>query len=181
MSPAYAGLTGALSSQFDTGAHSVLDAASVRASETAVHVALQHRGARGPPLSEQVALLRSLLEEAQEQRTHTVPAIHDAWLRVVAGQLPLVVRVGGVSEAAQVVLLKRAFPRVRFVLESASALRHIAHELAEADVPVIVPLRTWMLEWDTIGRLPGAPLSNTTELGALLEQHMRVGVSIAEA
>lgn len=181
VSPAYAGLTGALSSQFDTGAHSVLDAASVRASETAVHVALQHRGARGPPLSEQVALLRSLLEEAQEQRTHTVPAIHDAWLRVVAGQLPLVVRLGGVSEAAQVVLLKRAFPRVRFVLESASALRHIAHELAEADVPVIVPLRTWMLEWDTIGRLPGAPLSNTTELGALLEQHVRVGVSIAEA
>lgn len=175
--PRFAGEFAGVSALFDTGAAHVLQPYAVRAHQVAVHVALQHDTV---PISAQVALLREVIALAKTQLYANSPLVEAAWLAVARGTLPLVVKADSVAAAAQVLALKREFADVRFVLDSAAPLHMLASELAESGVGVFVPLRHWWTTWDTRGALPGAPLSNTTDLGVLLAHGVLVGASIAE-
>lgn len=175
--PRFAGEFAGVSALFDTGAAHVLQPHAVRARQVAVHVALQHDTV---PISAQVALLREVLALAKSQLYSNSPVVDSAWLAVARGTLPLVVKADSVAAAAQVLALKREFANVRFVLDSAAPLHVLASELAASGVGVFVPLRHWWTTWDTRGALPGAPLSDTTDLGVLLAHGVLVGASIAE-
>lgn len=174
--PDYRGEFASVSSHFDTGASNVLDAASVRVEDTAVHVSFEHSGKNGPPLSEQVRLLRTLLERAGDEAPSD-----SVWRQVRGSKLPLVVEASSVAQMAQLVLLKKRFRDVRLVIESRGPTHALAPELAAHNIAVILPTRVWALDWDVAQRLPGPPLSTDTELGVLLKHGVRVAVGIAEA
>lgn len=169
--PLFEGLYGSVSAQFDSGAQSVLDKMSVRASSVALHAKLAPSEDGRFALSTQVALLRAQLHHPKTPE----------WEQVASGRLPLIVATDYEHMAAQMILLKRAMPQVRLVLDSAAPLHRIAAELAEADIPVLLPNKVWMFGWERRDRLAGPPVSAETELGVLLQHGVRVGVRIDEA
>ncbi|WFD19702.1 hypothetical protein MCAP1_001938 [Malassezia caprae] len=169
--PQFEGVFGGISAQFDTGANSVLDKMSVRASSVAVHAKLAPTDKGYPALSTQVALLRALLNSPKTAE----------WEQVASGHLPLVVATDYEHMVAQLILLKRAMPQVRLVLDSAAPLHRVAAELAAVDIPVLLPNKVWMYGWERRDRLAGPPVSAATELGVLLQHGVRVGVRIDES
>ncbi|WFD30534.1 hypothetical protein MSPP1_001555 [Malassezia sp. CBS 17886] len=171
VAPAVKGEFGGLSAHFDTGVQTVLNAGSVRTESAALHVTLEHRGALGPSLATQVAVLREAL---------TWPPT-DEWALVANGTLPLVVRSESIAVAAHVVRLKSVRPQVRVIVDSAAPLHRLAQELAANDISILLPPRVWAFDWDSQGRFPGPPLSQRTELGALLRHGIRVGFRVSEA
>lgn len=168
--PQFEGLFGGVSAQFDTGARTVLDKMSIRASRVAMHAKLAPSDNGQPALSTQVALLRAQLNN---------PATTE-WQQVASGKLPLVVATDYEHMVVQMILLKRAMPQVRLVLDSAAPLHRVAAELAAADIPVLLPNRVWIYGWERRDRLAGPPVSAATELGVLLQHGVRVGVRIDE-
>lgn len=172
--PATIGMFGGVSTHFDTGAHSVLDARSVRTSEVALHVRLAYpTNDHEPSLATQLALLRNLL--------HSPPSESIEWLRVSRGERPLVVKTDAQDTVAKLILLKRALPHVHLIIDSAGALHQVAKDLAEAHIPVLLPTKVWEYGWEQRGRLEGPPLTADTELGVLLRHGVQVGVRIQEA
>lgn len=172
--PSTIGMFGGISTHFDTGARTVLDARSVRTSEVALHVRLTYpTNDHEPSLAIQLALLRSLL--------YNPPSENTEWLRVSRGEWPLVVKTDAQDTVAKLILLKRAFPHVHLIIDSAGALHQVAKDLAEAHIPVLVPTKVWEYGWEQRGRLEGPPLTADTELGVLLRHGVQVGVRIQEA
>ena len=172
--PATIGMFGGVSTHFDTGARTVLDAHSVRTSEVALHVRLAYPiDDHEPSLATQLALLRSLLRNP--------PPGSVEWHRVSRGEWPLVVKTNAQDTVAKLILLKRAFPQVHLIIDSAGALHEVAKDLAEAHIPVIVPAKVWEYGWEQRGRKEGPPLTADTELGVLLRHGVEVGVRVQEA
>ena len=180
--PAVHGMFGGVSAHFDTGAHSVLDKLSVRASDVALHVSLtppsssfssDGRDDTGytASMATQLALLRSMISEPTTME----------WRRVANGEWPLVVKADAYGTVAKLILLKRAFPQVRLVIDSAGALHGVAAQLAEANISVLMPAKVWMYSWEQRHRLMGPPLTRDTELGVLLRHGVQVGIRIQEA
>lgn len=169
--PQFEGVLGGVSAQFDTGAGSVLDKMSVRASSVAMHAKLAPTDKGRPALSTQVALLRAQLDSP----------VTAEWEQVASGQLPLVVATDYEHVVAQLILFKRAMPQVRLVLDSAAPLHRVAAELSAADIPVLLPNKVWIYGWERRDRLAGPPVSAATELGVLLQHGVRVGVRIDES
>lgn len=166
--PAVKGVVGGISAHFDTHVRNILDPYSVRASDVALHVHLSHSG---PSLGSQLGLLRRALKEP--------PSCE--WRRVAAGTLPLVVKADAQALVAQLVLLRKEFPRVRLVIDSLGPLHLVAHHLAANNIGVLIPNKVWYYEWDSLGRLRGPPFSNDTEIGVLLRHGVRVAVRIEES
>lgn len=169
--PAVSGMFGGISAHFDTGARTVLDHGSVRAQGVAMHIDV-HADQDGMSVAAQIAALRAVLQE---------PPNTPEWGRVARGEWPLVIKTDSHETAAKIVLLQRAFPHIRMVLDSAGALRHVAAQLAEANISVIMPPKVWAYQWEQLGRLPGPPLSADTELGVLLRHGVRVALRVEEA
>lgn len=169
--PVVDGVFGGLSAHFDTGAQTVLDKGSVRTDEVALHVTITPDGADQVAVSSQLALVRAQLASPQTP----------AWRRVTHGTLPLVIATNSAHVVAQLILLKRAFPGVHIVLDSAGALHDLAAQLADVDLPVLMPPKIWEYEWAQRTRLPGPPLTSETELSVLRKHGVRVGLRIREA
>lgn len=169
--PQVQGPFGGISAQMDTGARTVLDPHSLRASDVALHLALEHESNEVPAVSTQLALVRAQLDEPS-----SLP-----WRRVADGSLPLVVATDSEQIVAQLVLLKRGYPHVHLVLASDATLHRLAPQLAAADIPVLLSPKVWMYGWPQRERLLGPPLTADTELGVLLKNKVRVGLRIKEA
>ncbi|WFD34581.1 hypothetical protein MCUN1_001422 [Malassezia cuniculi] len=175
--PHFAGEFAGVSVQFDTGADHILQPHAIRQSEVALHVALKHGTT---PLSAQIQLLRAVLSAAHAALRSDNPRVDSAWLKVARGNIPLVVKAESVAQMAQVIAMQRDFRSVRIVIDTAGPAHLLAPELAASGTGVLVPLRKWFTNWDTHGSLPGAPLSNSTDIGVLRAHGVRVGASIDE-
>ncbi|KAH8658291.1 hypothetical protein BX600DRAFT_524683 [Xylariales sp. PMI_506] len=95
-------------------------------------------------------------------------AVVDSFMFAVKGQLPLVVFAKSLHDIEQVILLKRelsqkeSFRSLKIVLYGGDGAPHVARELAEADIPVILTAnRGSIAEWATLDSLPGPPLSRS--------------------
>ncbi|WFC96558.1 hypothetical protein MBRA1_003219 [Malassezia brasiliensis] len=162
------GLVGGISAQFDTNVRNILDAFSVRASEVAMHIHLTHTG---PSWASQIGVLRrALLHPPTEE-----------WKRVAEGKLPLVAKANAQATIAQLVLLRKDFPRIHLVLDSTAPLHLLAEHLAAHHIGVLMPSKVWAYQWDGLDRLRGPPFTHDTEIGVLLKHGVRVGVRIEEA
>ncbi|KAH7070008.1 hypothetical protein BKA63DRAFT_519954 [Paraphoma chrysanthemicola] len=84
----------------------------------------------------------------------------NVYARAATGILPVVIYTNHPDDIAQVILLKRTFPLVRFVVYGGHGAHQVASELAEADIPVILaPHRGAPDTWEKQHTLPGPPLS----------------------
>lgn len=166
--PDVKGPVGGILTQFDTNVRTILDPFSVRATEVALHIAFDRSG---PSLGALMGMLRQVLEDPSTRE----------WKRVVAGELPLVVNADSQEVIAQLILLRKSFPKVRLVVDSLGPLHMLAEHLAANDIGVLMPNKVWLYEWDSLDRLRGPPFTPDTELRVLLKHGVKVGIRIAES
>ena len=178
VAPQGAGFLRGVSTQFTTGGaiESRLNDDAIRHEEVAMHVALTHYS--GPPsISEQIALLRRLLEVGERGGSDGGP-----WARVAHGQLPLVVEAARASHIASIINLKHRFKQLKLVLAGAAeaSLMGLPDQLAEHDISVLLSPLTWEKQWDGRRALAGPPLTNATTLSTLVSSGVKVGFRIEE-
>lgn len=77
-------------------------------------------------------------KEDKRPRTPKYDAEKEVLARVVAGELPLVVRCEGVTELHALLAGTEAFPRVRMLIAGGSGAEQVARELVARRIPVIV-------------------------------------------
>lgn len=164
------GFFSGISVKFDTGVESVLDSGGVEKEEVAVHITLSHNAA-GPSISEQIGLLRSLLASPP----------NEVWKRVGSGHLPLVVTALRSDHIASLLRLSDSFPNTKLVISGGTESHHLATQLADRNIPVLLIPQTWPRTFDELHSLPGPPLSHHTTLSVLLNAGVKVAIKIEEA
>ncbi|TRM67641.1 hypothetical protein BD626DRAFT_423922 [Schizophyllum amplum] len=185
-----------LSVTFRTGCHSVMERGTIVREVTALHVAI----GREPPLlqgesplphgprarrtsvSQQIALLRRLLQGWESEDTET-----GKWFkRAAEGAIPLIIHVESADIMATLLILKaeienRIGSAMRVVFAGASEAPLLARDLVRARVGVILtPARPVPNLWEGRRILPGPPLTNETSVGVLLQQGVTVGLGVSE-
>ncbi|KAH7035108.1 amidohydrolase [Microdochium trichocladiopsis] len=126
--------------------------------EVALHVVVGQdgKGADTPTISSQFERLRQILRKGQSDDDGS----DGAYARAARGVLPVVVSAVNQDDIAQVILLKREFPRVRLVIFGGHGAPAVAKELAAADIPVILSGNRGAPDtWEKKDVLPGPPLS----------------------
>ncbi|KAI8151028.1 hypothetical protein K4K49_007133 [Colletotrichum sp. SAR 10_70] len=123
--------------------------------EVALHVAIG-QGAKGddtPTISSGVERLRQVIEEGQAVSAQP----SSAYARAAKGALPVVVYTDDIS---QIILLKRDFPAVNFVIYGGHGAPLVARDLAQAKIPVIfIGNRGAPDKWEKKNSFAGPPLS----------------------
>ncbi|KAJ0272270.1 hypothetical protein COL940_010552 [Colletotrichum noveboracense] len=124
--------------------------------EVALHVAIGQEAKVGddtPTISSGVERLRQVIEEGQAVSVQP----SSAYARAAKGALPVVVYTDDIS---QIILLKRDFPAVNFVIYGGHGAPLIARDLAEAKIPVILTgNRGAPDKWEKKNSFAGPPLS----------------------
>ncbi|EQB50733.1 hypothetical protein CGLO_09796 [Colletotrichum gloeosporioides Cg-14] len=123
--------------------------------EVALHVAIgqEAKGDDTPTISSGVERLRQVIEEGQAVSAQP----SSSYARAANGSLPVVVYTDDIS---QIVLLKRDFPSVNFVIYGGHGAPLIARDLAEAKIPVILTgNRGAPDKWEKKNSFAGPPLS----------------------
>ncbi|KAF7312947.1 Composite domain of metallo-dependent hydrolase [Mycena kentingensis (nom. inval.)] len=172
VAPIGRGFLHGIGTAFSTSAKHALDRGAVLRDETAVHVSL-HMGMRGASVSTQVAALRRSLFGAG-----------DAWARVRAGEIPLVVNVDSADIMATLIQLKAEFEgvkgtRLQITFAGAAEAHLLAREIGEAGVSVVLsPARPYPEDWNSRRILPGPPLSDETAPMKLLRHGVNVGLGV---
>ncbi|OCH94314.1 hypothetical protein OBBRIDRAFT_823596 [Obba rivulosa] len=178
-----------LSATFRTGSQHALAPNAVVKPITALHVIVS----KPPPfswmgrppvsVSTQIAALRRLLLDGEDERTET-----GQWFKKAAeGTIPLVIDVNSADIMATLLRLKREVEDKRgsfmnMVFARATEAYIIADEIAQARVGVILsPPRPFPATWDDRRILPGPPLTNDTALVTLLEHKVTVAIGNQEA
>lgn len=89
-------------------------------------------------------------------------AVGGVYARAANGNLPVVIHTVHPNDIEQVVQLKRAFPRVNFVIYGGHGAPLVARALAEAQIPVILTGNRGAPDtWEKRHTLPGPPLSRS--------------------
>ncbi|KAF9872160.1 hypothetical protein CkaCkLH20_10497 [Colletotrichum karsti] len=125
--------------------------------EVALHFAIgqEAKGDDTPTISSGIERLRQVLEEGQQTSKQD-----SVYARAASGTLPLVIYTVNEDDISQVILLKRDFPSVNFVIYGGHAAPLVAKELAEAKIPVILTgNRGAPDKWEKKSVFAGPPLS----------------------
>ncbi|KAK1843196.1 carbohydrate esterase family 9 protein [Colletotrichum chrysophilum] len=123
--------------------------------EVALHVAIgqEAKGDDTPTISSGVERLRQAIEEGQAVSAQP----SSAYVRAANGALPVVVYTDDIS---QIILLKRDFPAVNFVIYGGHGAPLVTRNLAEAKIPVILTgNRGAPDKWEKKNSFAGPPLS----------------------
>ncbi|KAH9231962.1 hypothetical protein K456DRAFT_1773020 [Colletotrichum gloeosporioides 23] len=126
--------------------------------EVALHVAIgqEAKGDDTPTISSGVERLRQVIEEGQAVSVQP----SSAYARAAKGALPVVVYTVNEDDISQIILLKRDFPAVNFVIYGGHGAPLIARDLAEAKIPVILTgNRGAPDKWEKKNSFAGPPLS----------------------
>ncbi|KAI3539851.1 amidohydrolase [Colletotrichum filicis] len=126
--------------------------------EVALHFAIgqEAKGDDTPTVSSGVERLRQTLLEGQGQDQSP----SSVYYRAAHGSLPVVVYTVNEDDISQIVLLKREFPTVKFVIFGGHGAPLVAKELNEAQVPVILTGNRGAPDrWEKKSSLAGPPLS----------------------
>ncbi|WQF90026.1 Putative metal-dependent hydrolase, composite domain superfamily [Colletotrichum destructivum] len=126
--------------------------------EVALHFAIgqEAKGDDTPTISSGVERLRQVLEEGQQASGKT----GSTYFRASRGSLPVIVYTVNEDDISQVVLLKREFPSVNFVIFGGHGAPLVAKELSEAKIPVILTgNRGAPDKWEKRHTFAGPPLS----------------------
>ncbi|OHF03931.1 amidohydrolase [Colletotrichum orchidophilum] len=126
--------------------------------EVALHFAIgqEAKGDDTPTVSSGVERLRQILLEGQnaDQKLGSV------YLRATKGYLSVVVYTVNEDDISQVVLLKREFPAVKFVIFGGHGAPLVAKELSDAQIPVILTgNRGAPDKWEKKSSFAGPPIS----------------------
>ncbi|KAJ3948759.1 hypothetical protein N0V92_013015 [Colletotrichum tropicale] len=124
--------------------------------EVALHVAIGQEAKEGddtPTISSGVERLRQVIQEGQAVSAQP----SSAYARAANGALPVVVYTDDIS---QIILLKREFPAVNFVIYGGHGAPLVARDLAEAKIPVILTSNRGAPDkWEKKNSFAGPPLS----------------------
>ncbi|KZL85828.1 carbohydrate esterase family 9 protein [Colletotrichum incanum] len=126
--------------------------------EIALHFAVgqEGKGDDTPTVSSGIERLRQVLVVGQD----STASPSSAFARAAKGSLPVVVYTVNEDDISQVVLLKRDFPSVNFVIYGGHGAPLVAKELSEAKIPVILTgNRGAPDKWEKRHIFAGPPLS----------------------
>ena len=172
--PIESGVFGGISYAYDPAARHPLDGGILQR-ETAMHIKVSEKAKLST--STVVGILRKLLlgeaEKSELQRY---------FRKIARGDIPLVVAVNRVDLMASLLHLKKEVaPGMKMVFEGAAEAWLIAHDIAKANVGVIVnPPRSLPSTWDQRRVLPGLPLTNSSLPAYLTSHGVKVGLGINE-
>ncbi|KAL0932710.1 carbohydrate esterase family 9 protein (amidohydrolase) [Colletotrichum truncatum] len=144
--------------------------------EVALHFSIgqEAKGDDTPTISSGIERLRQVLEEGSQ--LDGKPA--RAYVRAVNGSLPLVIYTVNEDDISQIILLKREFPSVNFVIYGGHAAPLVARELAEAKIPVILTgNRGAPDKWEKKSVFAGPPLS-PSPVQVLIDAGVLVAVAV---
>ncbi|KZT52271.1 carbohydrate esterase family 9 protein [Calocera cornea HHB12733] len=172
--PTGRGFLSGLSGAFRTGAWNKAEKGSVVMPVTAMHIAIGHRGST-PSVSAQVAGLRHLLSASKEG---------DTWWEVAHGSIPLIIEVQSADIMSTLILLKKEIEiqfgsTMKLSFAGANEAWMVAKNIADDGIGVILaPSRTFPGEWEQMRTLPGIPITEETNLSALLAYNVTVAIGI---
>ncbi|TDZ29972.1 hypothetical protein C8035_v003550 [Colletotrichum spinosum] len=141
-----------------TGENTIVLRGGIWKDEVALHFVLgqEAKGDDTPTISSGVERLRQVLEAGQASKDEAF----SVYVRAANGSLPVVVYAVNEDDISQVVLLKREFPLVNFVIFGGHAAPLVAKELAEAKIPIILGgNRGAPDKWEKKSVFAGPPLS----------------------
>jgi len=154
--PLSSGFLSGVSVAFKTDGQNLLENGTVIKDVVALHVNLGSNALDEKVVSkgQQVKALREILS-----KNYTGDNVYG---EVIAGKLPLAVDVGAKEQIYQIIGLKKAFPKVKFVIIGGAEAWQAAKDLAEAKIPVV--LKPWTcggesLTWEIRNCLRGPPLT----------------------
>lgn len=135
-----------------------------------VHIGQDAKGQDTPTISSGIQKLHQIFSLP----THAVDGVYAC---AANGSLPVIVHTVHPNDIEQVILLKRSFPKVNFVIYGGHGAPLVAPALAEAGIPVILTGNRGAPDiWEKQHTLPGPPLSP-----AAAELLINAGVLVALA
>ncbi|KAJ0161710.1 hypothetical protein CTA2_5709 [Colletotrichum tanaceti] len=141
-----------------TGENATVLGGGIWKDEVALHFAIgqEAKGDDTPTISSGVERLRQVLEEGQQASGKT----GSTYVRASEGSLPVIVYTVNEDDISQVILLKREFPSVNFVIFGGHGAPLVAKELNEARIPVILTGNRGAPDtWEKRHTFAGPPLS----------------------
>ncbi|KAJ7931230.1 carbohydrate esterase family 9 protein [Mycena leptocephala] len=173
--PSSRGFLAGLSTVFSTAAANKLVDGAVIQDVAALHVALSLSS--GISVSTQIATLRGLLLGAG------AGDLAEQFSNVVAGKIPLVVKVESADIIASLLVLKKEVEAVkgnpiRLTLAGATEAHLLAKEIGKAGVGVIIEQRPFPSSWEQKRILPGPPLTQSSAIAALVAHNVTVGIEV---
>ncbi|KAF8217751.1 composite domain of metallo-dependent hydrolase [Mycena galopus ATCC 62051] len=166
-----------LSAVFSTVAtHKLVDGAIIQ-EIAALHVAVSPSSRIS--VSTQIAALRGLLLGKGKDD------LGQRFGDVLAGKIPLVVRVDSADIIASLLALKKEVDEanastIRLTLAGAAEAHLLAKEIGEAGVGVIVAQRPFHSTWEEKRLLPGPPLSQSSAIAGLVKHNVTVGMMVQD-
>ncbi|KAJ3525960.1 hypothetical protein NM688_g8324 [Phlebia brevispora] len=179
---------GGLAVTFRTGASHALEPNAIVKPVTALHITIARPVPYRPiapvvSVSTQMAVLRRLLLEAEDEETET-----GYWFKkAVGGTIPLIIDVGSADIMASLLQLKADIEdqrggQIRMVFAGATEAHLLASELAKAKVGVILaPVRPFPGNWGHRRIYAGPPITNTSAVDVLLKAGVTVALGVQEA
>ncbi|WVW81144.1 hypothetical protein I302_103135 [Kwoniella bestiolae CBS 10118] len=150
--------------------------------EVAYHVSIGHApvypvSPTGLQISAQIQALFTLL--TKEEAEGLTP-LEKTFQKIARGEIVLVVFVSSADQMATLIDMKKDVEaindsKMKMVFDNALEAHLIADEIAAADVAVITRVRGNPVTWDDYRALPGAPLSEDTNISTL----RKAGVTVA--
>ncbi|RDW68972.1 uncharacterized protein DSM5745_08732 [Aspergillus mulundensis] len=119
-------------------------------------VALHFSIGQGAKVGSGIETIRRVLEQGNKGEGD------DVFIRAANESLPVVVQAYNPDDIAQLILIKRDFPRVNLVIYGGHGAALLAKPLADADIPVILTGNRGAPDtWEKKDTLPGPPLSDS--------------------
>ncbi|KAK4046878.1 hypothetical protein OIV83_005774 [Microbotryomycetes sp. JL201] len=173
---------------FRTGAKNVLEDGAILSERAALHVTIGHyKGTQTPSISTEIAELRRLLLAGLEKDESTrVKA--DYFSLAAHGKIPLVINAWKADVMATLIRLKteiesepNATAPLRWIIHGGQEAHLVAHELASADIAVILsPPRPFPETWDERRAVTGPPLSERNAVNVLHNAGVKLGLGVPE-
>ncbi|TFK91321.1 composite domain of metallo-dependent hydrolase [Polyporus arcularius HHB13444] len=176
VAPSTSGFLAGLNTAFATGAKHKLDDGAIVQSAGAVHVSIHPVGT--PSVSTQIAALRHLLLNQTDGES-------GKWFeKIRKGESPLVINTESADIIATLISLKSEVEEtlvlekpLKFTLVGGREAHLLAKQIGEAGIGVIFKqLRPFPKEWEARRILPGLPLSEKSQVVALLDHNVTVGI-----
>ncbi|RPD56487.1 composite domain of metallo-dependent hydrolase [Lentinus tigrinus ALCF2SS1-7] len=176
VAPNTGGFLVGLNTAFATGAKHKLDDGAIVQSAGAVHVSIHPAGT--PSVSTQIAALRYLLLNQTEGEA-------GKWFeKIRKGESPLVINAENADIIATLISLKYEVEEtltldtpLKFTILGGREAHLLAKRIGEAGIGVVFrQLRPFPKEWEARRILPGLPLSEKSQVIALLEHNVTLGI-----
>ncbi|CCG82913.1 Putative uncharacterized protein [Taphrina deformans PYCC 5710] len=162
-----------ISTAFKLSGMSVLDPHAVVRKQVALNFQIGdgskgEKGSGTESISMQIRTLRGILTDQAGK--------DNVYGQLANGSLPFVIEVHSSDEMAHLILLKQEFPSVYMVFKGATEAYILADEIAKAEIPVLAYPRCMPSSWRTRRCLPGPPMSDDTNISALLRANVKLGL-----